>query len=198
MAHRVYHCEGYVLGSKNVGEANKLFFIFTRELGLIPVIAQGVRKLKSKLSGSVQNFYPVRISVVRGREFWRLVAAERLIDLDEIFRESEKFQLTVRVFSLIKKFTPAETKEVALYDDLKKVLAYVGEKEVEIYKRSASNIELVLVLRVMSELGYVKAESVLAPFLQFRDWRDEAVAEMEKHKRLATEVINTAFTHSHL
>lgn len=186
------------MGSKNVGEANKLFFIFTRELGLIPVVAQGVRKLKSKLCGSVQNFYPVRVSVVRGREFWRLVAADRLADLDKILAEPEKFQLAVRIFSLIKKFTPAETKELALYEDLKKVLAYVGSQETEIYKKLAPNIELVLVLRVMSELGYVKAESALMPFLRFRDWQDEVVAEMEKYKRLATEVINTAFAHSHL
>ena len=45
MSHTIYNTEGFILKSLNFGEANKYFFIFTKDFGLIKAAAQSVRHL---------------------------------------------------------------------------------------------------------------------------------------------------------
>jgi recombinational DNA repair protein (RecF pathway) len=65
MSHTIYTTEGFILKSVNFGEANKYFFIFTREFGLIKTAAQGVRHLQSKLRYGLTDYSLAQVSVVR-------------------------------------------------------------------------------------------------------------------------------------
>lgn len=70
--YNIYNTDGIILKSFNIGEADKFFLIFTRELGLIEAIAQGIRKIESKNRYGLQDFSVSNISLVRGREVWRI------------------------------------------------------------------------------------------------------------------------------
>lgn len=48
--------EGIVLRNRNLGEADKIITVFTREYGKIQFVAKGVRKAKSKLVGGTTLF----------------------------------------------------------------------------------------------------------------------------------------------
>jgi DNA repair protein RecO (recombination protein O) len=54
--HHIYHTEGFILSSRNVGEANKILTIYTREIGFVKALAQGVRLVKSKLRFALHDF----------------------------------------------------------------------------------------------------------------------------------------------
>jgi recombinational DNA repair protein (RecF pathway) len=57
-------------------EADRLYSILTRDFGLVRAIATGVRKETSKLRGALEPVSISNVSLVRGREFWRLTSGE--------------------------------------------------------------------------------------------------------------------------
>ena len=57
MSHEIHKTEGFVLGSRPIREADKYFFIYTKDFGLIGAMAKGIRKLDSKLRFHLQDFY---------------------------------------------------------------------------------------------------------------------------------------------
>lgn len=73
MSHIIYSTEAVVLKAAEQGESNKLFWLFTEQFGLVVAHAQSVRSGHSKLKHELQLYNIVKVSLVRGREWWRIV-----------------------------------------------------------------------------------------------------------------------------
>src|SRR3989344_4658930 len=84
MAHHVYDTEGFILGSTPLGEANHLISVLTQELGFIRGFARSSRRENSKLRYALQNLSFVRLSLVRGKEMWRIIGAH---EGEQMYRE---------------------------------------------------------------------------------------------------------------
>lgn len=63
----VYKAEGIVLGRRNLGEADRVLTLLTREHGKLPVKAKAVRRSTSRLSGRLEPFTHARFLLARGR-----------------------------------------------------------------------------------------------------------------------------------
>lgn len=192
--YRVYTTDAFVLGSKNAGEANKYLYLFTRELGLIIAFAQGVRELKSKLRYVLQDYARVNISLVRGKEKWRITSA---VSLDEIFSQqsSDTLKLRGKVFSLLQRFVRGEEEDAFLFDELAGALAWVARQNVN--QKILHDFELILVLRLMSRLGYIAPDNAWSSYMAPILWNTDSLPEILNRKALAA-VINEAFYHSQL
>lgn len=57
---------GIILGHKNLGENDKLLFLYTEELGKIKAIAKGARKITSKFTGHLETLNICTFSVYFG------------------------------------------------------------------------------------------------------------------------------------
>ena len=75
--HHKYSTEAFILKSLHHKDADKVYVLFTENFGLIRASAQGVRLLKSKLRYHLSDFSCINISLVRGRDYWRIVGAEK-------------------------------------------------------------------------------------------------------------------------
>lgn len=71
---------GVVLSTNNSGDSDKFFTLFTREIGLVSVIAKGVRKLNSKRSPSLDTCNLVVVSVSLGKGDYYFINEARLVD----------------------------------------------------------------------------------------------------------------------
>jgi len=58
---------GIILRYSDFGESNKVYTVFTRELGKISLVARGVKSAKSKLSGVLQPFTYMEFSTIKGK-----------------------------------------------------------------------------------------------------------------------------------
>lgn len=56
---------GVILAKKDIGEADRLYAIYTQEAGKIQAKAVGVRKQNAKLAGSLENFTLADITIVK-------------------------------------------------------------------------------------------------------------------------------------
>ncbi|MEK7533192.1 MAG: DNA repair protein RecO [Patescibacteria group bacterium] len=63
MAPRVYKAEGIILKRKNVGEADRIITIFTKEYGKVRVIAKGIRKVASRRAPHLEVFTRVYVVI---------------------------------------------------------------------------------------------------------------------------------------
>ena|SRR3989338_1273310 len=150
--HHIYHTEGIILGSKNFGEAGKYYHIFTRDLGMVVASAQGVRKMASKLRFILQDFSYVKVDLVRGRDFWRVTSASKADSLEDLKKNPEAFQVFSSISLLLKRLLSGEEPNKALFDDLARGLSILEKTNAG---GDVRNIEAVIVLRILANLGYI-------------------------------------------
>jgi len=65
-----------VLGSRPLGEADRIVVLFTREIGRLDGVVKGVRKTKSRWGGRLEPFNVVDLSLFRGRSLATVTGAD--------------------------------------------------------------------------------------------------------------------------
>lgn len=80
--------QALVLGRRPMGEADRLLTLFTREAGLMRVLAKGVRKIPSRRGGHLEPFTKI-FAVVNTSRDWRYMAQAETLDYFAGLRASE-------------------------------------------------------------------------------------------------------------
>ena len=128
-----------MLAARPLREADRVYAILTRDLGLVRASATGVRKESSKLRGALEPFVLANISLVRGKEYWRITSAE-------VLRPIPAEAGIGRPLALLEKLVQGEAAHPELFD--------VVEKHLE-------SDEVILVAHILYHLGYLKEESLM-------------------------------------
>lgn len=161
--HHIYHTQGFVLSSRNVGEANKIIIIYTKELGLIRAVAQGIRLHKSKLRFTLQDFSYVNVDLVKGRDIWRVTSAKHISSFPLARSNMASVILISRVSKLLERLCGDEVANEDIFNDFIQALYLLDDTNILPPYREA--LELHLVLRVMNSLGYIGDSDILAKYL---------------------------------
>lgn len=167
--------EGFVLDSKPYGEAGKLLFIFTKDYGLVVATAQGIRLEKSKLRYFVQDYGLYSFSFVKGKEYWRLTNAQSVTDLN-----SEGKKLKAKLGSLMRSLLHGEGENLELFEVIRSLFIIRDE----LILARESDIESLLVLRIMHRLGYIGDMGELNSLVNSFDISEKAL-DLVKDNRVA-------------
>jgi len=192
--HHIYHTEGLILGSKNYGEAGKCYYIFTRDLGMIYASAQGVRKMSSKLRFILQDFSYIKVDLVQGRDFWRVTSASKTNMLEGLSKNRETFQVFYNIGGLLKRLLAGVEPNESLFTDLVSGLS-VLEKTEDV--NDLRNIEAVIVLRILSNLGYIGGSENLQNLIK-SPFEQDLIFEASKSRKEVLSQINKALKETHL
>jgi DNA repair protein RecO len=144
MAIEKYTTKCLVIESFDQGEHDRVYKLFTREFGLIMAHAKSIRKLESKLRAHVLPRTVGRVTLVRGKEIWRLVGAEEGVDAPEITHE---------IAELIKRFIRGEGTHKALYDRMVQLMDKSPNYE-------SKKLRLLMYYILLVELGYADAKVI--------------------------------------
>lgn len=197
MSHHIYTTAGCVLGSVSFGESHTFFQIFTRELGLIGASARSVKAVQSKLRYGLQDFSLSTVSLVRGKYEWKIT---NVVPMDNIYyslRGNERARtVCIHALSLIKKLVVGEEKNEQLYDILSSAFRYIQTHNLSV--EELRNVECILMLRIVHNLGYVHATETLMPFVLDTVWSKELVSGMSSYQHNAVQDINKAIRESQL
>lgn len=201
MSHNIYKTEGFVLGGSNFGESNKILFIFTRELGFIMASAQGLRNLKSKLKYSLQDFSFSELSIVRGKNMWKVTNAKEKSSLYSAFKENEEaLKMCASIFLFLKKMLAGEERDEVLFEIISSAFSYLSGFTAEKILESVAlkNFELILMLRILNRLGYVGASENFSVFAGSHHWDSDVVEKMSISRNWALAEINKAIRESQM
>ena len=191
--HHIYHTEGIILGSKNFGETGKYYSIFTRDLGMLYASAQGVRKMSSKLRFVLQDFSYVKIDLVKGKDFWRITSASKTGKLEKL-SQPETLKTFVNISKLLKRLLAGEDPNKPLFVDLINGLSVLEKSDA---KSELRNIEMIIVLRILDNLGYIGSNEVLENFIKSPFEEDLVFKASESKKKILCQ-INKALKETHL
>jgi recombinational DNA repair protein (RecF pathway) len=75
---RNYRAEAVVLRRRDLGEADRLLTVYSREHGKLQQVAKGARRPSSRKAGHLELFTRVQIQAARGRELDVITQAEAL------------------------------------------------------------------------------------------------------------------------
>lgn len=153
MAYDVYTINGVVLDVWNHKEWDKKFTFYSKEYGIMNIVAIGLQRPKSKLRGYIIRFCNISIDVVHGKSGYRLVRARSSLSGFLMYKKESYFLLS-RVSKLFQDILPStvpDTRSFLLFVSLGKYL----ENNI-ILKSSANKIFYETALRLFSVLGYRK------------------------------------------
>lgn len=191
----IYTTKAIIIKNIPSGEANKFYFLFTKDLGFIKAIAQAVRKDKSKLKGHLQDLSLANISLVKGKEIWRIVSAEA-ISQELFLKNFEKLLIVKNIFSLLLRLIHGEEKNEPLFDCIESFYNFISYNNLT--EDNLKNLETIIVLRILYYLGYFKKSFELSNFAESRDLNLELFNSFKNKRKLAIAEINTALNETHL
>lgn len=197
MSYKIYHTEGFILSGRPYGEANKVFKILTPDLGLVNCLAQGIRLEKSKLrfGTTVRRF--VKVSLVRGREHWRLIHIEIDGSLESRLLAGSLEIFLARTSALLLRLIHGETQDPDLYQILKRAVLTWVDSEISDHRLQQS-LETLTVIRLLSALGYRSDDQEVGLFAQSDDWHKNTLIDFRTHLPRAVRSVNAVLESSHL
>jgi DNA repair protein RecO (recombination protein O) len=173
--HHIHHTQGFILSSRNIGEANKILTIYTREMGLLRAVVQGVRLNKSKLRFSLQDFSYNNIDLVRGKDFWRITSSSYISSFPLARRNKFSLVLIMRICRLLERLCIGEHANEIIFDDMIQSFNFLDNENISVKEKEA--LELHLVLRIMHSLGYIEDVLILKKYLSipFKNFNIETI-----------------------
>lgn len=197
MSHNLYKTEALILKGSNIGEANKYIDLLTRDMGRIRAVARSVREEKSKLRFCLQDFSLINVSLIRGRDVWRIVGAQERNDFNILLTQNRlKLGSIARVSSLIRRLLIGEEKNEELFDIISNTLLFLKNNEVE--ESMLNNLECLIVLRILHNLGYIAKDEINTSFLNSNDTTIDLISNISPFKFDMIKKINTSLDESHL
>lgn len=197
MQYEIYHSEGIVVGSIDIGEADKLLAVFTENFGRIVLLAKGIRFAKSKLRPHLRLFDLARLSFVGGKEFWRLVDAEKIHSFSKAAVDRKKLRVLGKTARILERMIKGEEPDHGIWRLIKNSFFFAEENlNVDFFEE----FEAVFAARFLAELGYIdkSEESAVSFFVTGDDWNQLILNEAREAKPHLKLAVKNAFEASQL
>ncbi|MFW5887526.1 MAG: DNA repair protein RecO [Bacteriovoracia bacterium] len=153
--HHIYKTRAIILNSQPIKEADKQLVLLTEEFGLIKAIAQGTRKIESKLRQSIQDFSVSEVALVKGKAGWRLTNARIDYFIPSKIENQKLFKSVVRNFNLIERLVLGESED-DLFDLVLEFVEFAIENQKQIlHEDQVNNFESIFVYQILNILGYI-------------------------------------------
>lgn len=197
MSHHRYQTEAFILGSIQTGEANRFIDMFTKDLGRIRATARSVREERSKLRFSLQDFSISNVSLVRGKNVWRIVGAEARYNFHYEFKDCiEDRNTMIRLLSLLKRLLNGEEENKTLFMILYDSFSFLNTTVLN--KEELNNFECLVVLRILYNLGYIAKDNDNAHFLDTFNVTTDLMSHISPIRFDMIKQINTSLKESQL
>lgn len=147
-----YKTQAINLKSYNLGEADKIFIMYSREHGIIRCVAKGVKKPGSKLGGRMQVFSTNNLMLAKGRNLDIVCQAESIETFSKISTDLSKLSYAFYCVELINHFgTDNDPNSACIYDILFETLKNISiVSEIEEILWTVMRFKL----RLAEHLGY--------------------------------------------
>lgn len=119
----IHVVEGIILKRRNIGEADRILTVLTRNLGKITVKAVGVRKISSKRSAHIEPLNHAVLSLYKGKGMHTLTEVVAKESFAEIKQDLQKIGFAYHLCELIDGLCPEGQENSQVFDLLYNVLS---------------------------------------------------------------------------
>jgi DNA repair protein RecO (recombination protein O) len=183
--YHIYTTPTFIIHSSPYGESGKFLLLFTRDFGMIGVIAQGIRLSKSKLRYHIQDGNFSNVSIIKGKEVWRLTGAHEI-------SYSRNTLLQLKILKLLKRLLHGEEKNEKLFEIIEELY------KTDINKKDIEAVEGLTILRILNTLGYIKNNDEIEIFLKDTSLTNSIIEQLRSIQSKIVVTINQALKESQL
>lgn len=157
MAHEKYTTEAFVLRVYEQGEHDLVLKIWTKDFGIIFAVAKSIRKINAKLRSQIKKHDFFSVTLVRGKDIWRLVGAEEKPLFSDIYSRSYKSHLIIKkiIAESIDKFVEEKKSYKKLFERLRN-----ASIEKEILTLGTEKLKVFIYYIVLVDTGYADARII--------------------------------------
>ena len=194
MSYHIYTTDGIILKRTAFGEADILLHILTADFGLIMASARSARLSVSKLRGALQEYAYISVSCIKGKNGWKVT---NVVDEGSFYFEYPEYchKVLAQISFVLLKMIQGETPHPEIFQTVRsgfEFLKNVTEKDI-------SNFEILSVLRILHQLGYVAKDSNTEIFFEnIAEWNNSLLEKIAENKNSLVGLINKALKESHM
>jgi len=192
MSYVTYTTEALVCGAFDRNTADRTYLLYTRGAGMIYAEAKSVREERSKQRYALQEFSHIRVSLVSGKQTWKIGSVEVVVNDYARAVSREARGSVARLYKTLRRFIRGEEASPELFDFVIEALAVLAG-EVPCRSFVESGVEV----RLLAYLGYVDPARIPTA-LQERSVAAFATAQSEENLALCTELLAEATLNSQL
>lgn len=152
---RTFRVEGIILKRQNIGEADRILTVLTKESGKIHVKAKGVRKITSKRSSHIEPLNLCTLSLYKGHSMPILTEVVAMENFSALKENLEKIGFAYHLCELVDGLCPANEENSSVFTLL-----------IDVFKEMETTDELSVLIhkfevKLLTILGYWSAEKQL-------------------------------------
>lgn len=144
---------GIILKKQDYRESDRLFVIYTDELGKIEAVAKGVRKIKSKMAGHLELFSVVNLMVAPGKTYYQIAGADREKNFLNIKSDLGKTVLASFCLEVVDIFTKTDHPDLKIYELIYEILEIFDNEKMKNFLKMYS-LSKFFTLKLLSLLGW--------------------------------------------
>jgi DNA repair protein RecO (recombination protein O) len=186
-----YQTDALVVGSRERGEADRVYSLYTKEFGLVRARASAVRSERSRMRFALQNYARAAAALVRGKRGWRVAGASAIQSAPSDMRGLAAF---ARISTLLLRLVDGEDKNEYLFAALAEAHGTLMQKKCDAY----ATVELVCVARMLFALGYISDEALSTALFTHTAYTGESLLEAEGMRDKLLSSINKAIAETQL
>jgi recombinational DNA repair protein (RecF pathway) len=190
MSYKTYTTEGLVCGSHASNTSDKSYLIFTKDAGMLFAHARSVREERSKQRYALQDFSHIRVSLLKGKNGWRIGSVESLGNPFLAAEDRGERARVTFIFSQLRRYVHGEVPLPRVFDD---TLCALKEKDL-----LWEQVQRVFEVRLLSELGYISPSPEWFPLVEATTLRDSSILYRDEMKESVERAIRGAAEASHL
>lgn len=152
-----YKYTGIILGKRDVGETDRIYTIYTFEMGKIRVLAKGVRRAKAKLAGYLEPITQAEIFIAKTKGLGKITGSIVSNNFPYIKSNIESMMQVFYVFKLLEKIISEQCQDENISNLLKNYLEVMEELSAEENPKNENKkniLTLGFLFKFLSELGY--------------------------------------------
>lgn len=146
---RTYTVQGIILKRKNIGEADRILTVFTKEQGKLQIKAKGVRKIASKRASHIEPLNKTSLTIYKGSGMPVLTEATSSEQFNTIKSDLSKVGFAYHICELIDGLCPENQENEAIF----RLVEEMFEKLATVEENVATAIHE-FELKLLSLLGY--------------------------------------------
>ncbi len=186
-----YQTDALVLGSREIGEADCVLALYTKDFGLVRARASALRSEKSKMRYALQKFSRTSLSLIKGKRGWRVAGAIALTGATGDVRGISAF---ARISELALRMVGGEERSEYLFAALAEAHGALMQEKCDAY----AVIELVCVARTLYALGYLSSEALSTALFTHTAYTGESLVEAESMRDKLLSSVNKAIAETQL
>jgi len=149
-----YKYNAIILGSREIGETDRVYSFLTKENGKVRAIGRGTRKPVAKLAGNLEPITQVEVFIHKTRGLGNISGVIPVNAFSEIKKNIIGLEKAFSIFKILERILPDEQMEKSTYSQVESFLVLMDKSIKEKKEIDFQLLKIGLLVKIFDDLGY--------------------------------------------